>query len=239
MERQAGTFVLVPGAWLGGWVWEPVARGLRERGHRAVPVTLSGLADGSDGAKVGLATHVDDVLSLLEDEDLRDVVVVGHLYSGVVAGQVAARASDRVARTVSVEAFLPRDGHSMLDSISQEGRDAELRAIAENDGFWPSPTPAEVAEGNGLSPDDARRLAGRFVPHPGRTVSEPAVLARPLAEQPATYIAAALGSHAESEEVVAMRDEPNWTFRTIDTGHWPMVSAPDELVELLDEAVSK
>jgi pimeloyl-ACP methyl ester carboxylesterase len=176
-------------------------------------------------------------VSVLNDGDLRDVVVVGHLYSGVVAGQVADRAPE--AHTVFVEAFLPRDGHSMLDSISQEGRDAELRAIAENGGFWPPPTPDEVADGNGLSPDDARRLAERFVPHPGRTVSEPAVLTRPLAEQRATYIAAALGSHAESEEAVAMRDEPNWTFRIIDTGHWPMVSAPDELVELLDEAVSR
>lgn len=65
------------------------------------------------------------------------------------------------------------------------------------------------------------------------------MLARPLAEQRATYIAAGLGSHADAEDVVALRGEPTWTFRTIDTGHWPMVSAPDELVALLAEVVTR
>jgi pimeloyl-ACP methyl ester carboxylesterase len=229
------TFVLIPGAWLGGWVWDAVARGLRDLGYRAEPLTLSGLGDGEDAIGIGLASHVNDVLRVLEAGDLVDAIVVGHLYSGLIAGQVADRAPERVAHSVFVEAFLPRDGRAMVDALTASGRDAELRAIDDNGGWWPPPTFAEVAEGNGLSNEQARQLTRRFVPHPGRTITEPAFLARPLAEQRATYIAASLGSHSEADDVVALRSVPNWTFRTIDTGRWPMVSAPDDLVALLDE----
>jgi pimeloyl-ACP methyl ester carboxylesterase len=238
MERQAGIFVLIPGAWMGAWVWEPVTRGLRALGHRVHPITLSGLAEGSDVAEIGLATHVDDVLSILEGEDLHDAIVVGHVYAGLVAVQVADRAPERVARTVFVEAFLPRGGQSMLDVFSADGREAELRQIAEHGGRWPAPILAEVAEGNDLSAERARWLVDRFVAQPGRTISEPAVLERPLAAQRATYIACAMGGQSASEDAARMRDEASWTFRTLDPGHWPMVSAPDELVELLAEAAN-
>jgi pimeloyl-ACP methyl ester carboxylesterase len=230
------SFVLIPGAWMGAWAWEPVTRGLRELGHDVHPVTLTGLADGeADVSGVGLSTHVDDVVSVLEERDLRDAIVVGHLYGGIVAGQVADRAPERVARTVFVEAFLPRDGRAMLDSISEEGREEELRQIAENRGRWPAPTFDEVAHGNGMSAEQARWLSERFVGHPGRTISEPAALARPLAGQRATYIACTMGGHWRSGEVAAMREEPTWAFRTLETGHWPMVSDPEGLVALLAE----
>lgn len=231
-------FILIPGAWMGAWAWEPVTRGLRTLGHHVYPVTLSGLSEDTDIADVGLATHVADVLSILEAGDLRDVVVVGHLYAGLVAGMVADRAPDRVAHTVFVEAFLPHDGKSMLDVFDEHQREDELRQIAEHRGRWPAPDVTSVADGNGLSTEQTRWLVERFVGHPGRTISEPAVLSRPLSEQRATYIACKMGGHWVSDEVAAMRKEPNWTFRTIDTGHWPMVSAPDELVALLAEVAA-
>ena len=233
-------FVLIPGAWMGAWVWEPVTRGLRELGHNVCPVTLSGLdEEDADVLDIGLETHVDDVLSILEEGDLRNAVVVGHLYAGIVAGQVADRAPDRVAHTVFVEAFLPHDGEPMLDAISEHGREEELRQIAANRGRWPAPGAAEVAHERDLSAEQARWLAERFVDHPGRTVSEPAILKRPLGERKATYIVCTMGGHSASEDVAAMRKEPNWTFRTLEAGHWPMVSAPDELVALLAEIASE
>ena len=229
-------FVLIPGAWMGAWVWEPVTRGLHTLGHSAHPVTLSGLAKGADVSDIGLATHVDDVLSILEEGDLRNVVVVGHSYSGIVAGQVADRAPDRVAHTVFVDAFLPHDGKSMLDAFSERQREDELAQIAENQGRWPAPDITAAANRHGLSTGQARWLAERFVGHPGRTISEPAILNRPLATQRATYIVC---SFQVSDDVAAMHEEPNWTFRTLETGHWPMVSSPDQLVALLAEVASE
>lgn len=235
------TFILIPGAWLGGWVWEPVVRGLRERGHTAHAMTLSGLGSGgAGGAEIGLATHVDDVLSLLETEDLRDVIVVGHLYSGLVAGQVADRAPDRVAHTVFVEAFLPHDGQRMVDAFDDddERRRAEIDQIARNGGMWPPPSAEDVAHESDLSAEQKSELVARFVPHPGRTVTEPARLVRPLGAQRATYIACTRAGHWASDDVAAMRTERNWTFRTLDAGHWPMVSVPAELVAMLDQVAT-
>jgi hypothetical protein len=133
---------------------------------------------------------------------------------------------------VFVDAFLPHDGKSMLDAFSESQREEELRQIAENGGRWPVPDVAGAADGHGLSAEQARWLVERLVDHPGRTVSEPLVLNRPLAEQRATYIASSFGL---SDDVAAMREEPPWTFRELKMGHWPMVSAPERLVVLLDE----
>lgn len=230
-------FVLIPGAWMGGWVWEPVSSRLRARGHEVYPLTLSGLDNGgADVSDVGLETHVEDVLSVLEENDLRNAIVVGHSYSGVVVGQVADRVPDRVAHTVFVDAFLPHDGESMLDAFPEPQRKDELRQIAENGGRWPAPNVANAADGQGLSIEQARWLVERMVAHPGRTVSEPTVLNRPLAEQRATYVKCSFG---DSDDVAALHEEPNWSFRNLDAGHWPMISRPDELVELLVEVASE
>ena len=228
-------YVLIPGAWMGAWAWEPVASGLRGLGHRVHPVTLSGLAD-ADVSDVGLKTHVGDVLSVLKAEDLRDAIVVGHSYSGIVAGQVADRVPDRVAHTVYVDAFLPHDGRSMLDAFPESQREDELAQIAENGGRWPAPDLAGAADGHGLTVEQARWLVDRLVDHPGRTVSEPAVLEYPLARQRATFIAC---SFEISDDVEAVRGEPNWTFQRLRTGHWPMVSDPEGLVALLAGVASE
>jgi pimeloyl-ACP methyl ester carboxylesterase len=225
-------FVLIPGAWMGAWAWEPVAERLQAFGHGARAITLSGLADGdADVSGVGLETHVGDVLAVLEGEDPRDAVLVGHSYSGIVAGMVADRAGGRVSHTVYMDAFLPRDGASMLDAFG-EGRDEEKRQISENGGRWPAPGFEDVAKEPNLSREQARRLAGRLVGHPGRTVSEPAALDRPLARQRATYVSCAF---EVSDDLSALRGEPTWDFRTLEAGHWPMVSMPGELASLLAE----
>ncbi|MDH2424467.1 alpha/beta hydrolase [Sphaerisporangium sp. TRM90804] len=234
-------FVLIPGPWMGAWVWEPVTRGLRSLGYQVHALTLSGLASpDADISAVDLDTHVDDVLSALERDDLRDVIIVAHSYSGIVAGQVADRAPDRVAHTVFVEAFLPHDGKSMLHAFPERQRADELQLIADNEGRWPIPDAAVVADGQDLSLEQAQWLVERFVGHPGHTLSQPAVLTRPLAQQRGTYVVCAKEHFAGriSPDIAALRSEPNWTFHTLDTGHWPMVSAPDSLVALLSGVAS-
>jgi pimeloyl-ACP methyl ester carboxylesterase len=132
-------FVLVPGAWMGEWAWSEVASCLRRKGHGVDAITLTGLHDGDEAAVVRLAAHVQDVLDHLRTNGLRDVVLVGHSYSGVVVGQVAALVPGLVARTIYVEAFLPVDGRSLLE-VSGLDVEHERRLIVENAGLWPPPT---------------------------------------------------------------------------------------------------
>src|SRR5437773_3587096 len=96
-------FVLVPGAWLGSWAWTPVVSGLRAAGHGAHPVTLSGVAE-KQGAPAGLETHVQDIVDEVVGHDLRDVILVGHSYSGIPVGMAAERIGGRLARLVLVDA---------------------------------------------------------------------------------------------------------------------------------------
>lgn len=235
-------FVLIPGAWTGGWIWEPVAQGLHARGHDVYPVTLPGLErQNVDTSRIGLDTHVEAVLSVITERDLRDVVVVGHGTSGVIAGIVADRAPERVIHTVYLEAFLPHNGRSALDAFPEPVRSEELRSIAENGGRWPTPVAAAVAEGQGLSAEKAAWLTGAMVDHPGRPLTEPVRLIRPLAAQRATYVVCLL-DHIDgrlSDEVKRMRTAPRWTFRTLESGVWPMVSMPEEVVALLDRTASE
>jgi pimeloyl-ACP methyl ester carboxylesterase len=232
-------YVLIPGPWMGGWIWEPVARRLEELGHQAYPVTLTGLdRPDTDVSGITLETHVHDVLSLLVGKDLSDVVLVGHSTTGVIAGIVADRVPQRVVRTVLIESFLPTDGQSALGHFPEPLRMDEERVILESGGRWPVPDVTVVAEGQDLSFEQARSLVERCVGHPGRPLLDPVTLQRPVAEQPVTYIICAKDHYAGqiSAEVEAMRAEPSWAFRSLDTGHWPMVTASDALAGLLDEA---
>ncbi|SDI19228.1 alpha/beta fold hydrolase [Nonomuraea jiangxiensis] len=235
---MSSSFVLVPGPWMGAWVWEHVTRGLRALGHEAYPITLSGLDDPlTDVSDIGPETHVDDVLSVLEKLDLRDAILVGHSYGGLVAAQVADRVPDRVVRTVFVEGFLPHDGQSMLHAFPRSQHTSELELITLHRGRWPVPDAEVMADGQDLTLTQARRLVERCVGHPGRTISEPVTMSRPLDQLCASYVVCQLEHFGGllSPDVQAMRDQAAWTFHSLDTGHWPMVSAPRELVSLLDD----
>src|SRR5262245_44258791 len=103
------TFVLVHGAWHGGWCWRKLRTMLRAAGHEVYTPTLTGLGERSHlgNAAVGLATHVRDVANVLFYEDLSSVVLVGHSYGGMVIGGVAHQAPERLAHLVYLDAFVP------------------------------------------------------------------------------------------------------------------------------------
>lgn len=180
-------YVLVPGAWMGEWAWSEVASILERNGREAHAITLSGLSQNDDTANVRLATHVRDVLDYLRAHRLENVVLVGHSYSGVVVGQVAAQAPEVVVHTVYVEAFLPVDGKSLLE-VSGLDMEHERKLIAENSGLWPPPTREELSQEPFLNTLQVEFLASRLVGHPGHTVTDPAVVPRPLWSLPSTFI---------------------------------------------------
>ncbi|TNH29468.1 alpha/beta hydrolase [Micromonospora orduensis] len=226
-------FVLVAGAWLGSWAWDEVVPPLRAAGHGTHPLTLSGLAERRD-VPAGQQTHVRDVVGEIERRDLRDVVLVGHSYSGIPVGQAAERIGDRLTRVVFVDAEVPVDGGSFASGWWQ-GRAVFEALIADNGGVWPPPAAAEF-DGQGLTDEQVARLVEGVTPHPGATLTEPAVLDRPLGEVPATYIKCLLDGPEPNDTVAGLLASEHWRLVTMDTGHWPMFSQPTELARLLLEA---
>ncbi|MFF8607033.1 alpha/beta fold hydrolase [Streptomyces sp. NPDC015346] len=228
-------FVLVAGAWLGAWAWDEVVPELRAAGHGAHPVSLSGLAD-RQGVAAGQQTHVRDVVDVVERLDPRDVVLVGHSYSGIPVGQAAERIGDRLSHVVFVDSNVPADGESFV-SAWPDGRAMVEASIAANGGFWPPPAAADF-EGQGLDEEQIARLVGGATPHPGATLTEPAVLAGPLGALPVTYVKCLLDGAEPNDDVAALLRSEHWRLVTMETGHWPMFSRPRELARILLEAAT-
>jgi pimeloyl-ACP methyl ester carboxylesterase len=229
-------FVLVAGARLGAWAWDEVVPSLRAAGHGAHPLTLSGLAE-KRVASAGQQTHVQDIVDEVEGQDLRDVVLVGHSYSGIPVGQAAERIGDRLAHVVFVDSSVPANGESFVSAWPDGG--AMVKAsIAENGGFWPL-VPAAHFDGHGLTDEQIARIVGGSTPHPGATLTEPAVLARPLGELPATYIQCLLAGAELSDDVAELLTSKRWRLVEMNAGHWPMFSQPRELAQILLDAAGE
>ncbi|QMU77280.1 alpha/beta hydrolase [Streptacidiphilus sp. PB12-B1b] len=226
-------FVLVPGAWLGAWAWDEVVPELRAAGHGAHPVTLSGLAERS-GEQAGQQTHVDDIVRVVREGDLREVVLVGHSYAGIPVGQAAERIGGRLARVVFVDSNVPADGESFVSASPEYGPQVAA-AIEAAGGVWLPPGAADF-EGQGLSGEQIARIVDGATPHPGRTLTEPAVLARPLGDLPATYLKCLLDGPGLFPQVAALVEQGRWQLVELDTGHWPMISRPRELARALLDA---
>ncbi|BBA99181.1 putative esterase [Actinacidiphila reveromycinica] len=223
-------FVLVPGAWLGSSVWDEVAAHLRAAGHGTHAVTLAGVADRRGEQPAGQQAHVRDVVEAVEGSGLRDVVLVGHSYSGIPVGQAAGRIGDRLTRVVYVDANVPVAGGSFVTGFPGGGEVAE--AVAANGGSWAPPGPEEF-DGQGLTPEQTARLLAGATPHPGASLTEPAALARPLEDLPTTYVKCLLDWPEPSAAVAELLTGDTWELVEMDTGHWPMFSQPDELARVL------
>jgi len=158
-------------------------------------------------------------------------------YAGIPVGQAAERIGDRLAAVVFVDSSLPADGESFVAAWPDGG--AMVKAsIAENGGFWPL-VPATHYAGEGLTDEQIARIVDSSTPHPGATLTEPAVLAGPLDELPATYIHCLLAGAELSDEVAKLLASNQWCLVEMETGHWPMFSQPRELAQIFLEAAGK
>lgn len=227
------TFVLVPGAWLGGWCWQRVTPLLRNGGHDVFTLTLTGLAERSHlfTPDVGLETHVTDVVNVLEYEDLRDVILLGHSYAGMVAGSVAGRIPERIAQLVYLAATVPEDGKSMYHDWSADGiAEVESESRERCDGLrWPLPDELQGL-GVGLSLDDEVWLRGKATPHPIKSFKDRAQLTDPeRLRLPHTFIHCT----GEGSKLPPQVSGDTWRIYEIPSGHWPMVTMPQELANIL------
>jgi pimeloyl-ACP methyl ester carboxylesterase len=232
------TVVLVAGAWHGAWCWQRVLPALWRAGHTAVPVTLTGVGERAHqlSPEVDLGTHVEDVVAAVRAQECRDAVLVGHSYGGVVVTGAADRLGEEVGRFVYVDAVVPTPGRSWADCIPPEARAQRQALIAEHGHIPPPP-----ASAYGLTGDDAAWVERRQTPHPAGVFTDPLHFdADRWAARPRTHVdctAPALATIEPSRRLV--REQPGWELVELATGHDPMVSAPDELADVLLEVAGR
>lgn len=174
-------------------------------------------------AEITLATHIKQVVEYIEARNLQSVTLVGHSYSGVVVGAVADRIPTRITRLLLIEAALPVHGQSVLQSNGNNVRE-ETRLIRENRGFWPHPNREELRHEPHLTPAQKDYLLTHFKPHPGRTVTEPVQLSQSTLQTLSLWLGRELPAAAKRGALA------NLEFASLDSGHWPMLSKPEEII---------
>jgi len=235
-------FVLVHGAWHGGWCWQRVTLALQQQGHRVHAVTLTGLGERAHllAPSITLDTHIDDVISAIEVEELHDVILAVHSYAGMIGTAVADRLGKHLKHLVYVDAVVPKPGESWSSTQSAATQQQRLSAAQASTRFsFPPPDP----EVFGLHDADHAWVKRRQTPHPGNTYQAPLNFdVQRVAAIPRTFVNCTQPALATIEPSrLRVKDPkfwdgawlPNSKIVELKTGHDPMISDPAGLTRIL------
>ncbi len=223
-------FALVPGAWLGGWVWKRIIPQLEKRGHTAYPVTLTGMGERVHllSKDVGIDTSIQDVLNIIEYNDIDDLVLVGHSFAGKVAAAVADRVPDKVKLLLYLDALRPdktREPQAGFDPTREFGPVPE--------GSLGVPLTEEIIDniGKDVKGKDREWMLSKATPWPLEIARDPITLSERFDSIKSAYIFCTQSGDPVDEIVSGKWGELYGPYKLIETGHWPMITKPDELVE--------
>lgn len=227
------TFVLVHGAWAGGWIWRRTADRLRAKGHVVYSPTLTGLGERSHliGPDIDLDTHIADVVNVMKWEDLDDVVLCGHSYGGMVISGVVEQMEKAISSVVYLDAFFPDDGKSLGDYVGP-GQAAQQEEMAKKGLPLPFPAATFNAPEGVLGP-----IGAKLTPHPAKCFTQKVRLtgARDrIAKKTYVYAEAWQGPFKQFRERLA--GDPSWTVIDVSCGHVVMLEMPDRTVDILEDA---
>jgi pimeloyl-ACP methyl ester carboxylesterase len=215
------TYVLIPGACHGAWCFDDLAAALRDNGHEVIAITLTGLAERAHllhGA-VNLETHIQDVLAELATRDVKDAVLAGHSYGGMVITGVADRIPENVDALVYLDALVPRDGESCWDIVNDEERQWYLDV--DDTGYGVAPMPFF----------DPRATA-----HPLASFLQRLTLSGDLnrfRRRDFVYALKWPGDSPLRPSYERVRNDSNWNVHELDGAHNLMRDNPDDLLAIL------
>jgi len=229
------TYILLHGAWHGGWCWGRVAPQLRASGHTVFTPTFTGVSDRAHllSPAVDMSTHVEDVVRLIDAEGITDAILVGHSYAGMVVAGVAERRPDALKLRVHLDAFVPIDGEAAIDLLP-EGPAHHYREAVAGPGFgWLIP-PRSLEVLGVKDQADLDWLTPRLTPHPWATYAETISLGDAEARVPGVFIECVDWMRVFQPQAERARAR-GWVVHELPTGHEAMVTAPEALATLLDD----
>ncbi|CAN5286655.1 alpha/beta hydrolase [soil metagenome] len=229
-------FVLVHGAWHGGWCWHDVAQHLRADGHQVFTPTLTGLGERAHllDESVGLSTFIDDICAVIKCEELDDVVLVGHHFAGLVISGVADRKKERIRRLVYLDALIVQNGESGLSILPPSVRADRGQAMDPEGLRMKAPEPDKLGV---FEPQQAEWIKRRLTPHPLKSYNDTVRLKHPVGNGlPKTYIACTNPWFLPLAGARSwVKQQEDWDWREIATGHSAMVVSPYALAALLQD----
>jgi pimeloyl-ACP methyl ester carboxylesterase len=227
------TFVLVHGAWHGGWCYKRVARLLRQAGHEVYAPTLTGLGERAHlmNRTIDLNTHVQDIIGVIRCEELSDVVLCGHSYGGMVISGVAEHTAAKIRSLVYLDAFVPENGKCLFDYQPAEVS-ARMRADAAQNGEGYKITPIPAAR-FAVNEKDAAWVDAMCVKQPLATFEQKVALSDRQWPKRVYILAAGWGPSPFQQFAARFKDDRSWQFVSIACGHDVMVDRPQELAAAL------
>ena len=233
LKSDKPTFVLVHGAWHGGWSWQNVSRDLREKDYLVYTPTLSGMGEYKHtiNDSIDLKTHITDIINLIEIEDLDNVILVGHSYSGLVIAGVADSISERLNKLVFLDAMILKNGESALSIQTQETQGYMNNFVVSKQNV-----PAPSAKGFGIkNTAKIKWVNERLTPQPYHTFTQKLLLKHTFGNSVPLHYIACNNPALPVLEIIhkIIQNNPEWSFYTLNTGHDAMLTLPDELSELL------
>jgi pimeloyl-ACP methyl ester carboxylesterase len=232
---NAKTFILVHGAWHGGWAWQRVTDRLRARGHSVFAPTNTGLGERAHLLRPGidLSLHIVDVLGVIKYERLRNFVLVGHSYGGCVISGIAEAVGDAIQSIVFLDAFIPDNGDSTLDLVQPAVQDVIRGALARGE----ITVPVRDAAAFKVNEKDRAWVDSLATPQPIATFTEKLKLTgarERIAKK--TYIRASGYPNVSFEKALArVKADPSWRTYEVPCGHDVMIDDPERLTEILLE----
>ncbi len=232
------TFVLVHGAWHGGWCWSRLAARLRAKGHKVYTPTLTGLGERSHllSADITLNTFVDDVANLIRWEELSNVVLVGHSFGGLVISGVADVMPRCIQQLIYLDAFILPSGTSTFDTLPEKIVDSMVASAGKN--AVPAVPPPPLSALGLHATEDLHFVANRLTPQPLSVYRSSLRLQNPVIGngRPCSYISCTQPTFrgVDTSREWA-RQQKDWEFRELESGHCALMTHPDMLARLLLE----
>ncbi len=234
-QAAAKTFVLVHGAWHGGWCWRRVSDLLEKKGQKVFTPTMTGLGERSHllGKDVNLATHITDIVNVIKWENLSNIVLVGHSYGGMIVSGVAEQMADKISSLVFLDAFVPENGDSLAASASKPVRDAVAAALGRGEHSL-KPVPAAVFRVNEA---DRAWVDAMCTSHPIATLTDKAAItgAREKIAKKAYIRAEGYPSVPFDATLANLKGNAAWKTYEMTSGHDAMVDQPERVTEILLE----
>ena len=225
-------FVLVPGAWLGAWAWKDVTPFLERKGHSAYPVTLTGMGERVHLASkdVGMETAIQDVLNVIKYNELDDFVLAGHSFAGKVAAAVADRVHEKVKKVIYVDAFRPE-----RVTKPQGGFDPANEFGALPPGGFAFPLTEGIVDriGKDVKGRNRKWMMSMATPWPGKLATDPITLSKNYDKVKEAYIFCSLSGDPVDEIIAGKWGKLEGPYKVMETGHWPMITKPEELARNL------
>jgi pimeloyl-ACP methyl ester carboxylesterase len=235
LAQARKTFVLVHGAWHGGWCWRRVADLLEKKGHKVYTPTLTGVADRSHlmSKDINLDTHIADIVNLIKWEDLHDICLAVHSYGGWPGSGAIEQTLDRISSIVWVDAFKPEDGQRGFDFASEFSRKALLEAVARGEAGRPAPR----AEAFFVNEKDRPWVDSEMTSQPNGVALQPIKLtgAREKVAKKSYIRARGYPMPTYDAHYTKLQSDKSWRLYEVPCGHSVMIEMPERLTEILQE----